>query len=325
MRILSILLIVSVVCCSISEARAGGVVDRVKARGFVRCGSVKRPGLASAEGKGRWTGLEVDVCRAVAAAVLDSPERIEYHQYETPQDFDAVRNQQDDIYFLTGSEIHKQNLAGKVLPGPAVFIESDKVMVAAGSAAQHVADLTGDSICFLKGSSGQRSLEAYFDSIHKDFLRRGFSEDGEMVDAYIVQNCHAIAGEITTLAATRLNRGVNRLSSRILPESLADFPVMAMTGTGDAQWSSIVAWTVHTLVSAERMQTRWYAGGAGAMPITAPELGLDKQWQRRILTAVGNYGDIFERNLGTGSALKIERGLNANHFVGGLLLSPFLE
>ncbi len=149
-----------------------------------------------------------------------------------------------------------------MLPGPAVFIEFDKVMVAAGSAAQHAADLTGDSICFLKGSSGERSLEAYFDSLHKDFLRRGFSEDGEMVDAYIVQNCHAIAGEITTLAATRLNRGVNRLSSRILPESLADFPVMAVTGTGDAQWSSIVAWTVHTLISAERIQTRWYAGGA---------------------------------------------------------------
>ena len=116
-----------------------------------------------------------------------------------------------------------------------------------------------------------------------------------MNDAYNVQSCHAIAGEITTLAATRLDPGVNHLSSRILPEPLAVFPVMAATGTDDAQWSSIVAWTVHTLVSAERPETRWYAGGAGAMPIAAPELGLDKEWQRRVLTAVGNYGDIFER------------------------------
>ena len=100
MRILSILLPLLLVCCSISDAMAGSVAERVKARGFVRCGSVDRPGLASADGHGGWTGLEVDVCRAVAAAVLGSPERIKYHEYDTPNDFDAVRNQQDDIYFL---------------------------------------------------------------------------------------------------------------------------------------------------------------------------------------------------------------------------------
>ena len=146
-----------------------------------------------------------------------------------------------------------------------------------------------------------------------------------MNDAYNVQSCQAVAGEITTLASTRLDPGVNHLSSRILPETLAVFPVMATTGTGDARWSSIVAWTVHTLVSAERPETRWYAGGAGAMPITANELGLDKDWQRRVLAATGNYGDIFERNLGKGSVLKIDRGLNANNIGGGLLLGPFIE
>ena len=257
--------------------------------------------------------------------MLGSPDRIEYHVYETPKDFDAVRNQQDDVYFLTGSEINEQKLAGKVVPGPTVFVESHAVMVPSNSAAHHVGDLAGDSICFMIGSPAERSLKAYFDALHKNWLRRAFSEDGEMNDAYNVQNCHAIAGEITTLAATRLDRGVNRLSSRILPEPLSVFPVMAATGTNDAQWSAIVAWTVHTLISAERPETRWYAGGAGAMPIAAPELGLDKEWQRRVLAAVGNYGDIFERNLGKGSPLKLDRGLNANQFSGGLLLSPFLE
>ncbi|MEH2375437.1 hypothetical protein [Nostoc sp.] len=140
-----------------------------------------------------------------------------------------------------------------------------------------------------------------------------------------MQNCHAIAGEITTLANIRLDSGVNRLSSRILPESLTTFPVIAATGTEDAQWSAIVAWTVHTLINAERPETPSYAGGARAMPISAPEFGLDKQWQRRVLTSVGNYGDIFDRHLGKGSLLKLDRGLNANHFRGGLLLSPFLE
>ncbi len=325
MRILSILLPLLLVCCSISGATAGSIAELVKARGFVRCGSVERPGLASAGGNGRWTGLEVDICRAVAAAVLGAPERIEFHKYETPKDFDAVRNQQDDIYFLTGSEIAKQKLAGKVLPGPTVFVESHAVMAPVNSAAQHVDDLAGNGICFNVGSPVERTLNAYFDTIHKKWVRRGFNEEGEMNDAYNVQSCHAVAGEITTLASVRLDPGVNHLSSRILPETLAVFPVMAVTGTGDAQWSSIVAWTVHTLVSAERPETRWYAGGAGAMPIAATELGLDKDWQHRVLTAVGNYGDIFERNLGKGSGLKMDRGLNANNIGGGLLLSPFIE
>ena len=100
---------------------------------------------------------------------------------------------------------------------------------------------------------------------------------------------------------------------------------MAATGTTDAQWSALVAWTVDTLISAERPETQWYAGVAGAIPVAAPELGLDKGWQSRVLAVVGNYGDIFERNLGKGSQLKIDRGFNVNQFRGGLLLVPFIE
>jgi len=324
MRFPSVLIVLLAVSFSISPAHAGSVTERVKKRGVVRCGSVERPGLAQASANG-WSGLTVDVCRAVAAAVLGSPDRIEYHAYETPKDFDAVRSQQDDVFFLTGTEINDEQLAGKVVPGPTIFIESDAVMVASASAARRVRDLAGDSICFMIGSSAERGLEAYFDASRQAWFRRAFSEDGEMVDTYVVQNCHAIAGEITTLAEASLDRGVNRLTSRILPEPLTVFPVLASTGTSDAQWSALVAWTVHTLVSAERPETRWYAGGAGAMPVSAPELGLDKAWQSRVLAAVGNYGEMFERNLGKGSPLKLDRGLNTNMIHGGVILSPHLE
>jgi general L-amino acid transport system substrate-binding protein len=310
---------------TVAAARAQGVLERVKARGVVRCGSVERPGLAHVDEKGRWRGLHVDVCRAVAAAVLGAPDRIEFHEYESQKDFDAVRSQQDDVYFLTGSEVNQQKLAGKVLPVATVFVESQVVMVPAASAAQDVRDVAGHTICFLIGSSAERSLENYFETLKQGWLRVPFSEDGEMNDAYNVQRCHAIAGEVTTLATLSFDPGVNRLSSRILPESLEAFPVMAATGTADARWTAIVAWTVHTLVSAERPKTKWYSGGTWAMPIEAPELGLDKDWQRRIVASVGHYGDIFERHLGKSSPLKLERGLNANQLRAGLLLSPFLD
>ncbi len=325
MRFLNVALAVFAVVNFIASAHAGSVIDRIKERGIVRCGSTERPGLAHGDANGHWQGLNVDICRAVATAVLGTPERIGFHSYGTPKEFEAVSGHQDDVYFLTASEINGQGLAGKITPGPTVFIESDTVMVAANSSVRHVSDLAGDSICFMIASSAERSLEAYFDALHKAWDHRAFSEDGEMNDTYNVQHCHAIAGEITTLAATRLDRGVNHLSSRIVPEPLTVFPVMVATGTDDAQWSALVAWTIHTLTSAERPETQWYAGGVRAMPIEAPELGLDKDWQRRVVTAIGNYGEIFERNLGSRSPLKLERGFNANQINGGLLLSPFIE
>jgi general L-amino acid transport system substrate-binding protein len=139
------------------------------------------------------------------------------------------------------------------------------------------------------------------------------------------RSCFALAGEATTLAEVRLEKGVNGLKSRILPERMSVFPVMAATGTGDGRWSALVGWTLYTLVSGERPASRWYAGGAGAMPVRSPALGLDSGWQQRVLEAVGNFGDIYRRNLGMGSPLKLERGLNSNQLQGGLMLGPFLE
>jgi general L-amino acid transport system substrate-binding protein len=308
-----------------ASAQPASVAERVRARGAVRCGSVERPGLAQQDGNGRWRGLEVDVCRAVAAAVLGSPDKFTYRTYETPKEFDAVRELQDDVFFLSGLEIHEKKLAGILLPGPTVYIESHGVMVPASSRVRHVADLPGEGVCFVIATSSERSLSAYLEKAPKPWLRRPFSEEGEMVDAYNARNCHAVAGEFTTLASYRLNPGVNRLESRVLPESTTSFPLIAATGTNDGKWALVVAWTIGTLISGERPETNWYAGGAGAMPIAAPEAGLDKQWQRRVLAAVGHYGDIFERNLGKGSAFQLERGLNANQVDGGLILSPFLD
>jgi general L-amino acid transport system substrate-binding protein len=322
--VLSALLVVLIVC-PLSLAEAGSILERVKARGTVRCGSARRPGLADTDSRGRLAGFNVDVCRAIAAAVLGSPDRVEFHAYEAPKQFDAVRGRQDDVFFLTGSEINDQHLAGKIVPGPAVFIESHNVMVPSASAVSHVGDLAGEKICFLTGSTTERSLSAYFDTLHKSWLHFPFSEEGEMNDAYRAQRCAAVAGELTSLAASRSEPGVRGPASRILPEPLSVFPVVAATGTNDGQWSAIVAWTVITLISGERPETPWYAGGAHAMPVSAPELGLDDEWQRRVLSAAGNYGVLFERHLGKGSRLKLDRGLNTNQSSGGLLLCPFLE
>jgi general L-amino acid transport system substrate-binding protein len=325
MRYVSFVFAMFSVFCWTSLCLAGSGINRVKARGVVCCGGVERPGLAFEDGHGNWRGLEVDICRAVADAVLGSPERIRFHAYETPKGFDAVRKQKDDVCFLTGTEIAHHHLAGKVLPGPTVFVESQNVMVTTNSQVRDLADLAGDSICYMIGSPAEQSLEAYFAGIHKHFLHRAFSEFGEMNDTYRVQNCHALGAEITYLASVRLNPGINHITSRILPQSLTAYPILAATPVLDAKWSAVVAWTVDTLISAERPTTKWSNTGAAAMPIVSPELGLAKGWQARVLEALGNYRDIFDRNLGAKSPLKLDYGFNANQVNGGLLLAPFLQ
>jgi general L-amino acid transport system substrate-binding protein len=198
-------------------------------------------------------------------------------------------------------------------------------MVPGGSKAQKIVDLAGAKICVMIGSPVERSLTDYFERRHLAWQPIPFSEDGEMVDAYKAGMCQALAYELTTLAEMPGEPGPHGAANRILDDSIATFPVIVATGTRDAQWSAIVAWTVATLIAGERPETPWYAGGPGAMPVKAPELGLDDQWQERVLAAIGHYGAIYERNLGKESGLHLARGPNANQTSGGLLLAPFLE
>lgn len=286
---------------------AESVVDRIQARGVLTAGAVSRPGLAEQDDQGRWKGLDVDVCRAIASVVLHSPDKVEFHEYATDQDF--VRGaQSDDVLFLSGSEMADHAIAGQLVPGPTVFLESQGVMVSGKSSIQHLSDLRGASVCFLIGTSTERGLNAFADATGVRFFRRAFSEDGEMEDAYAVQNCQAMAGEVTDLAEVRDDANVRYLDSRILPEPLATFPIVAATGTTDARWSALVAWTIDTLISADHPETPWTPGGASAMPVVAPELGLPDHWQATMLHAVGTYRDIFRRNLGADSPLKLPLG-----------------
>jgi general L-amino acid transport system substrate-binding protein len=123
----------------------------------------------------------------------------------------------------------------------------------------------------------------------------------------------------------RLDPGVNRLESRLLPEPLAVFPLLAATSTTDAEWSAIVAWSIDSLLRAEAPEAAWAAGGLASLPIAAPRLGLDQAWQKRVVAAAGTYGDIYARNLGALSPFGLARGPNAPWQEGGLFVAPYAD
>ena len=301
-------------------------LDKVKEQGFVRCGSVLRPGLAMTDGKGQWSGLEVEICRAVATAVFGDAARYAYHDYGSDRAFDAVRSGEDELSFLTFAEMADRKVTDKVLPGPPVFVESLDMLVAEASSAKTFGDLAGKGICFIIGTSAENELEAWFHDHQLDFIPYAFQEDGEEYDAFNVQKCQGIVAESTTLGNVRLDRGINHLRSRFLTDHFLSFPVLATTPVReDAQWAAIVAWTISTLINADAHPSDYHASGLRAMAVGNAGLGLPAGWQKAVVDRVGSYTDIFRRSLGAGSPLKLDQGLNRRVIDGGVLVAPFRD
>ena len=305
-----------------SPAHAGSVLDRVRANHVVRCGATARPGLADGE---KGAGVFTDLCRAISAAVLGPTAPSAFNVYAADVDFDAVRNNTDDVFFLDATEVTAQHLAGKVLPGPTVYIETISVMVKDGDPAKQLADLAGKPICFMLGENAQRNLEAWFAGHNLPFIRMGYQEDGEMTDAFNSGVCRGLAAETTTLAGLRVGGDGRPAGGRILPDTLTMFPILALTGTADAQWSAIVAWTMDTLIAADAPAQDWSAGGVDALPLALPELGLPDDWQRQVIAAVGTYADVYRHHLGDASPFKLPPGPNASWRNSGLMLAPHAE
>ena len=329
MRVLTCLAAASILTASAGIAAAQSAVPRttlekVRSQGYVQCGSVVRPGLAEVDDKGKWSGLNVEMCRAVATAVFGAKAQFAFHLYASDKDYASVRDGSDQIAFLSFTEMSDAHLTGAVVPGPPVFVESHDLLVAEDSPVKRATDLANSTVCFITATAPNNSLDAWAVAKSVPLMRYAFREDGEMYDTYAVQRCKSVVGEATELAHARLDGGINHLKSRFLPDHLASFPILATTTVkADSQWAAIVAWTVHTLQVAETDTTT--AGGLRTIPVDGTALGLDAAWQKTVVATVGDYGAIFKRTLGSASPLKLERGLNALPAAGGLLVAPFTE
>ncbi|ARN82323.1 hypothetical protein [Methylocystis bryophila] len=309
---------------SVSPCVAGALLDRVKQRGSVTCAAVQRPGLAKITG-GEWRGMLLDYCRAIALGALGPEGRIDFRELETPLQYDGARAGDDDVLFLTGTEIVENDLSGAVLPGPVVYRQAHAALVEETSPIRKLEEIANKSVCFLQTTATAKSLEFWLGHNKLNILRVPFEEPIEFLDAYNVRRCAVAVGEETELAEVKARRGVQKFSSRILPEKIAVFPIFAATPIQDAQWSALVAYTVMALQAAERPQTDWSNGGAKALSINGAAIGLDKSWQTRVVDAFGGHAAIYDRNLGEGSPLRLPRGVDALWSDGGLGAPAYAE
>jgi general L-amino acid transport system substrate-binding protein len=274
-------------------AEAGGVLDRVRSAGALRCGGVARPGLAGPGGDGAARGLEVELCRALAFVALGEKARVEFTIYDPEQPI----AEGGDLMFLTGREMVESGLTGALIPGPAIFIETTAAMVRADSPDQHLADLAGKPVCFSQGGRAQFHLHEWFEARRLKLIPIGFQEDEELSDGYRSGYCSALAGETTALVGAE--------TGRLLPETLAAYPILAATSARDGEWAALVAWTIYTLQRADAPASPWARGGAASMPVAAP--GLPADWQARLVARIGGFGELYDKTLGAKSPLRLPR------------------
>jgi len=316
---------------------AGVTFDRIKTRGDLRCGvSEGIPGFSSKDADGRWQGLDVDFCRALAAAVLGDPQKVSFFPLLASQRFASLKAGEIDILARNTTWTLERESTLEVLFAGVLYYDSQVFLVPAASRANDLSHLDGKSICVVKGTTQEMNLEYIFrdrNLIYQPMVVDTVAKGGEALAA---GRCAALTSEQPQLAGIRMNAAGGPNTFVQLPEQFSKEPLGPVVRRGDDEWFTIVRWVLFTLVRAEELsitraslQSRFNDSTDSKMQrwaatdgIISRSLQIQPGWAVRALEAGGNYGELFERNLGSQSPLKIERGLNRLYTQGGLMYAP---
>ena len=320
---------------TMGTAYAEGTLARVKQRGQLVCGtSTGIAGFSIADGQGNWSGLDVDVCRALAAAIFDDPSRIKFIPLASKDRLTALQSGEIDVLPRTTTWTLSRD-AGQGLNFTAVnYYDGQGFQVRAKAGIKSVQELDGASICTVQGTTNELNLSDYFRVNKMKYEVVAFQGIDETVKAYESGRCDAISTDISQLVSYRLKMA-DPAEHVLLPEVISKEPIGPYVRQGDDEWFDIVRWTVFALINAEELGvTR--ANLAEMLKSENPEirrllgiegkfgtgLGLTPDWIARIVRHVGNYGESYERNLGSGSRIGLPRGLNNLWSKGGIQFAP---
>lgn len=316
-----------------ASASAGEVLDAVKTRGTVNCGvNAGLAGFGIPDAQGAWKGLDIDMCRAIAAAVLGSGDKVKFSPYNTQQRFTALQSGEIDVLARNTTRTLKRETALGLDFAPTTYFDGQGFMVPVKLGVKSVKDLNGATICVQPGTTTELNLTDYFRTNKMEFKPVVIQELSELESAFFAGRCDAFTADGSALAGTRAARGLSEADYIILPEIISKEPLSLAYRQGDDAWGDIIDFTIYALFQAEEMGIT-QANVDQMKTSTNPEiqrllgveaglgkaLGLDEAWAYNAIKAVGNYGEIFERNVGSGSALKLKRGLNAQWKNGGLI------
>ena len=310
-------------------ALAGETIAHIKSRGRLRCGvSEGIVGFSARDASGRWTGLDADFCRAVAAAVLGGADKASFVALRASARFPALQLGNIDLLVRNTTWTLEREATLRVRFAGIMFYDGQGFMVPASSDVTSLAQLQDTTVCVVKGTTHERNLADYFGLRNQRVKPLIVDSSVGVVDAFFAGQCKSYTSDVSQLAAARLRAPAGQ-AFRILPEQISKEPLGPVVRQGDDEWLTLVRWVLFALIAAEENRikpdsTREPSGDsrsdAGAQISKA--LGINPGWSRRAVQSVGDYGEIFERNVGKHSPLKLERGLNRLWINGGLMYAP---
>jgi general L-amino acid transport system substrate-binding protein len=333
-RALACVALAGAVLCAGGPAWAGQTLNAVKQRGSVKCGVTNGlAGFSAPDSKGNWTGLDVDTCRAVAAAVLGNADKVEFVPLNAQQRFAALQAGEVDIlardttWTLTRDASQGLHFTGITYYDGQGFLAPKKIKVT--SARQ----LKGATICTQSGTSNEKNSADWFRAQGIAVKTLVFESFEASFKAFFSGRCQAFTTDVSTLAGLRNREAPNPDDYVILPELISKSPLAPAVRRGDDEWFAIVKWVPNALIAAEELGITQANADQLKASSKNPEvlrllgggedlgklLGLDKDWALRAIKAVGNYGELYERNVGAKSPLGLPRGLNNLWNQGGLM------
>jgi len=318
-----------------AEAEGPSTLATVKSRGMINCGVAQGvPGFANPDDKGNWTGLDVDFCRAVAAAVFNDAKKVSYKPTTAKERFTALQSGEIDLLSrVTTWTMSRDSAMGLAFVG-IMYVDGQGLMVPRKLGVKSAKELDGASVCVVTGTTSELNLADYFRTNNMTYKPVVFEKADEVNAAYDSGRCDVYTNDQSGLYSQRL-RLRNPDEHVVLPEIISKEPLGPLVRQGDFQWFTLNKWVYFALLNAEELgvtssnvdemlkssnpEIRRLLGVEGDF---GKAIGLENDWAMRVVKAVGNYGEIYERNLGPNTPLKIARGLNNLWNKGGLQYAP---
>jgi general L-amino acid transport system substrate-binding protein len=334
--ILFIFTLAVVLLMASGPANAGATLDAVKAKGFVQCGvNAGLPGFSNPDEKGNWVGLDVDVCRAVAAAVFGDASKVKFTPLSAKERFTALQSGEIDVLSRnTTWTFVRDNSLGLDFAG-VVYYDGQGFMVRKNLGVKSARELNGASVCVITGTTTELNLGDYFRANGMKYRPVVYEKGDETVAAYDAGRCDVFTTDRSQLAGQRIKLKKPE-DHVVLPETISKEPLGPVVRHGDNQWGDIVRWSLNAMIVAEEKGiTSKNVDGTkakskdpeikrllGVEADLGKKLGLSNDWAYNIIKKVGNYGEIYNRNVGPDTPLKLERGINQLWSKGGILYAP---
>jgi general L-amino acid transport system substrate-binding protein len=322
----------------LATGAGAATLDAVRQRGSLLCGvNQGLPGFADRDAAGKWSGFDVDFCRAVAAAIFDDASKVTYVPLDASERFEALHAGKIDLLSRNSSWTFDREASLNLLFAAITYYDGQGFMVLRKPEITSALELDKASVCVQKGTTSELNLADYFRANSMTYTLHAFETLAEAIKALESGACDVFSTDQSGLYAERGNLSQPN-AAVILPDIISKEPLGPVVRADDIAWFNIVKWVAFALVNAEELgiksgnigealastkpDARRFTGAEGAF---GAKLGLDNGWAIHAVKHVGNYAEIFERNIGAGSKLAIPRGLNQLWSAGGILYAPPLR